>query len=219
MKKALIRNLFIIHYNKGFTMKKITRNFSEVSKSNSKKMFMLVSCMAMMLAVCSCKKDATEPNNPTPPLDPDELIELITDTTWFDTCGCLKGTKVDIYPLIEELSVWVEVDTSASLPYKVGNLIYSSNLPEWEREMYLEAGFPESYFSCPFAGLTLNSINSIREHHWICNFPADKIITSPAIFEATISGMRYGRSFTLNTLVSCDFVEYDLLLTSLENTW
>jgi len=37
-----------------------------MKKFLSKKMLMLASCMAMMLAVCSCKKDATEPNNPEP---------------------------------------------------------------------------------------------------------------------------------------------------------
>jgi hypothetical protein len=59
-----LRSLFIVHYIKGFTMENFLRNFLEVSNSKTM-LFMLASCMAMMLTITNNNQAHAQEQNDT----------------------------------------------------------------------------------------------------------------------------------------------------------
>lgn len=161
----------------------------------------------------SCKDDGNKPK-PSEPLDPEELVELITDTTWFDSCGCWNGTNNST---LNEIKVLFAIDTFVYVPYfpttqdTLGVLIYEPN-PDEELLKVLEMiGYSSSCYS---AGLLLKGN---FERYSICNFPGDKFkhIKQPCLFEMTItiSGIIYSPSFE-PPLSQADHERADLFLTS-----
>ena len=164
------------------------------------KNFLLWVFVLFAFTVTSCKDDGNKP--PSPKIDPDEMIELITDTTWFDTCGCLAGTKYKDRS-IKEQKVWIVLDTSLKslTPSEVKEILDA-------RLLYMGGDINSS---CPAAFIWLRNF----EQYWICNFPINKFkkIKRPCIFEATISGEVYYESFE-GDIIKPDHVSYDLFLTS-----
>ena len=173
--------------------------------------FAIIGFLPITLFVfAACKDDAVKPA-PEPPLDPDEMIELITDTAWFDTCGCLEGT---IIKTMYEKNVCFAFDTNipngmASVDF----LQYSPNIDDEVRKVMESINYP--YISCPMAGLRLNEG---MDTYLICNFPADRFknIKRPfVVYDGVIiSGIVYQSSFTPPGPILPVGAKHDLFLTS-----
>ena len=147
------------------------------------------------------------------------MIELITDTTHFEDCGCLEELRVgelnyilpgEPPPPRKEVKVWFTFDTNAPSSIQERLTNDTEPLPELVIKALTEAGFP--YLSCPQAGL---SLKNMFERYHICNFPTEKFSNlKPFASEAIISGIVYGPSWTTPGPILGDHVGYEFFMTS-----
>jgi len=190
--------------------------------------------LAIILATAifffACKDDRSIGGNnlpDEPQIDSNEMVELITDTTLYDGCGCLEEKKigVKIYqppgePPTKEIKVWFTFDTNcpSKIPSKIPgiapDILHYSTEPfdDIFKKILDSIGYP--YLDCPQAGLELN--NRYEQHH-ICNFPVDKFSNlKPFACEAIISGIEYKPAWTYQGIdvIGPARTHYDFFITS-----
>ena len=200
-------------------------------------------CISIFLMSCkdegegSTVKPLVDPDDTTGNIltyDPDEMVELITDTTWFEGCGCLKERNPEPISLnFCENKVWFVVDTLTAAPsHCIGTLQYISDswreLKNASEKVLEQQGYKDfPYYDCPQAVLITNKtpcdnvlfLRLTRANLHICNFPVDKLknIKTPYGCEVTIKGIVYDPAWLPSSEFDNGWYErnyYDLLLTS-----